>query len=199
MFRAFYEKYLIVVFWPALLILISWGTYYYISLPEDVSWSDLNGENGQDGMDNVPFRATKPRLVERSEDGLVRWELWSESLDGVIGGGGELTRLEVRFTFPDASVLTINADRGSYLEDDKYLEVSGNVTGYYPSGEMSFTCDAVDYSQREQSLAMSGDVNVHAEREGLKIACPEVIADLSKDLSYVEFMGGVAVDMYKIR
>jgi hypothetical protein len=197
--RLFYEKYLPVIFWPVFLILISWGTFRIVTLPESIGWQDINGGNGPSSRENVPFRATKPRLSERSEDGTVRWELWSESIDGIIGRGGEIKKLVVLFTLYDDTVLTIEADRGSYDEATKHLEVSGNVSGDYPEASLNFTCDAVDYFHREKRLALTGDVNLHAEREGVRVACPEVAADLSEKFEQVEFLGGVDVDLYKIR
>lgn len=197
--RTFYEKYLTVVFWPVLLILISWGTYEIVMMPEEFPWGHTNSDNDQDGWENVPFRATKPRLKETSEDGSIRWELWSEKIEGVMGEGGELTSLVVRFTFRDDTILTVQADRGSYDETEKHLEASGNVSGKYPSGEMSFTCNAVDYFERDKSLAITGDVNFIAVREGVMIACAEVMADLSSEFSHIEFLGGVDVDLYKLK
>jgi hypothetical protein len=199
LFRLFYEKYLPAVFWPVFLILISWGTYRIVMIPEKLPPENVNGGNGQSTMENIPFRATKPRLTERSEDGTVRWELWSEEIDGIIGRGGELTELMVLFTLSDETTITIKADRGSYDELTKHLEVSGNVDGGYPSGGISFTCEAVDYFHREKRLAMTGDVNLHAENEGVRVACPELTADLTERFEQVEFTGGVEVDLYKIR
>ena len=117
----------------------------------------------------------------------------------MIGEGGELTSLVVRFTFRDETILTVQADRGSYNETEKHLEASGHVSGKYPSGEMSFTCNAVDYFEKDESLAITGDVNLHSEREGIRIACAEVMADLSSELSHIEFLGGVDVDLYKLK
>ena len=199
MLRLFYEKYLPVIFWPVFLILISWGTYRIVMLPESPEPSLFGNDYANSGMENVPFRSFKPRISEVSEDGTIRWELSSEEIVGIIGGRIELDKIVVLFTFQDGSELKVLADRGTYDEAGKHLELVGNIEGEYPSVTLSFTCNSIDYFHLEKQLAMSGDVNFDAGREGVKVACPEVIADLSERLSKVDFLGGVEVDLYKMR
>jgi len=196
--RQIYEKYLPVVFWPLFLILITWGTWHIVTLPENLPSPDAKGA-GNGSTEPLKVRSRHPRLSESSSDGSVRWVLWSETLVGTIGQGGELTEILVQFTLTDGSVLTIEADRGSYDETEKHLEVSGDVHGEYLSASMEFTCNSVDYFHRDRQLALTGDVNLHAKKEGIKLACPEVVADLTERFERVEFRGGVDIDLYKLR
>ena len=199
MLRLFYEKYMPVIFWPVFLILISWGTYHIVTLPEKNESEYGAGSGSDNGMANVPFRSYKPRITEVSEDGSIRWELSSEEIVGVIGGKIDLEKIIVLFTLPDDSELTVLADKGTYDESDKHLKLTGNIKGEYPTIALSFICNHIDYFHSEKRLAMTGDVNFDSVERGIKVACPEVIADLSEKLSKVDFTGGVEVDLYKMR
>lgn len=198
MFRLFCEKYLPMFFWPVFLIAISWGTYQIVMLPEPIdATSYVNDESN--GMNNIPIRSLKPRISEVSQDGTIRWELSSEEIVGIIGGRIDLVEIMVLFTLSDNTKLKIIADSGTYDEATKRLELEGNIKGDYAAIGLTFSCNAVDYFHQEKQLAMTGDVNFDAARDGVRVACPEVQANLSERLSKVDFIGGVEVDMYKMK
>ena len=198
MLRIIYEKYLTAIFWPVLLVLITWGTYRYVALPEPLPQAPAGTENTTN-MENVPFRSYKPRISEASEDGTVKWQLSSEEIVGIVGGTTELEKIMVLFTLSDESSLTVWADKGKYDSPGKKLDLSGNIKGEYPAAAINFSCNIIAYSQNEKLLTMSGDVRVDNVREGIRLACPDVNADLSQRFSKVEFTGGVDIDLYKIK
>jgi hypothetical protein len=198
MFRVLYEKYLMPLFWPVFLVLISWGTYRVVMLPEPLP-PPPPGTSDTAGMENVPFRSYKPRISEVSEDGTIRWELSSEEIVGIVGGTIELEKIMVLFTLSDKSKLTIWADKGEYDQPAKKLDLNGNIRGEYPTITLAFSCNSINYLHKEKQLIMSGDVRFDNTRDGVKLICPEVKADMSHGLSKVEFSGGVDVDLYKIK
>jgi len=198
MIRVLYEKYLIVLFWPVFLALITWGTYRIVIMPEPASVPPL-GTSNTESMENVPFRSYKPRISESSEDGTIRWEVSSEEIVGIVGGTIELEKIMVLFTLSDESKLTIWADKGKYDQPGKRLDLNGNIKGEYPSIAVTFSCNSISYLHKEKQLGMSGDVRLDNTRDGVQLTCPEVKADLSQRLSKVEFTGGVDVDLYKIK
>ncbi len=199
MLRLFYEKYLPVIFWPVFLIAISWVTYRIVMMPEKIDVSEFQRGNENESIENIPIRSYKPRISQVSEDGTVRWVLSSEEIVGVVGGRIQLKQIMVLFTLDDNSTLNIVADSGVYDDAEKHLSLEGGIKGEYPSIELNFSCDAIDYFQADKQLSLSGDVNFDAGRDGVRVACPEVNANLANKLSKVDFLGGVEVDLYKMK
>jgi len=184
--RNFLDKYLHFIVWPVVIILATYGSWILINREENIismPASDIN----QIGDEIPPAVVDQPILEEVTPDGAVRWTLY---LDRIVREEGAIMELEsprALYRLEDGRVLEVTGDMGVYNEDERILELTGNVEGVARTDDFSFTVDQMIWNNPEGIITASGHVSVI--RGGILLTGATLKIDLDSDYTSLEITG----------
>jgi len=191
--RASLDKYLPFLFWSAIVIVLTGGSWVVVTGREDVKPHELPQEIEQSDTINEVL-SDRPVIYEVSADGSVNWTLYMETVESRNGGVMQLSKPRARYSFENGENLEITGDTGTYDENAGLLILTGGVVGEASEARFKFSVGEMTWDNPSATLRAKSGVEVW--RDGVRFDGEELILNLAEQFATMEVRGdgaGVAI------